>query len=289
MLNTMLLSLLLLAAPEKPASYARPDLLVEPADLKDDTARNKYIVLDARPQADYQKGHIPGAVRVDASGWSKAFYKDQDRSAWVKRIGGLGITTTAPVVVYGGRGPEAARVWWILRYWGVRDVRLFNGGWAGFLAAGGKTSTANVVVKETTPDLKAQPERLATRSQLQDLLKESKPGQIIDTRSEGEHCGETVKAKRSGAIPGAKHLEWSDTIDPKTGRFKTPTELTRMFKQAGIDPAKPATTYCQSGGRAAVMAFVLELASGKPARNYYRSWSEWGNDENTPIVKPKKK
>src|SRR5262249_10061932 len=137
MLNTMLLSLLLLAAPEKPASYARPDLLVEPADLKDDTARKKYIVLDARPLADYQKCHISGAVGVDAGAWSKAFFKDHDRSAWGKRTGSLGITTTAPVVIYGGRGPEAARVWWILRYWGVKDVRLLNGGWAGFLAAGG--------------------------------------------------------------------------------------------------------------------------------------------------------
>jgi 3-mercaptopyruvate sulfurtransferase SseA len=37
------------------------------------------------------------------------------------------------------------------------------------------------------------------------------------------------------------------------------------------------------------MAFVVELVSGKPARNYYRSWSEWGNDPKTPIVTPKKK
>jgi thiosulfate/3-mercaptopyruvate sulfurtransferase len=180
-------------------------------------------------------------------------------------------------------------VWWILRYWGVKDVRLLNGGWSGYLAAKGETSTATPKVTQKTADLKAEKDRLATKGQLLDWLKEGKGVQVIDTRSEGEFCGETVKAKRSGTIPGAKHLEWSDTIDRKTGRFKTAAQLAKLFKEAGIDPAKPATTYCQSGGRAAVMAFVVELTSGKPARNYYRSWSEWGNDPKTPVVKPKKK
>jgi len=50
-----------------------------------------------------------------------------------------------------------------------------------------------------------------------------------------------------------------------------------------------AVTYCQSGGRAAVMAFTLELMGAKDVANYYRSWSEWGNAEDTPIVRPKKK
>ena len=62
--------------------------------------------------------------------------------------------------------------------------------------------------------------------------------------------------------------------------------MTKLFEKAGIDPSKPAITYCQSGGRAAVLAFVLELMGGKDVRNYYRSWSEWGNDPDTPVVKP---
>ncbi len=282
------LLLVLLAADTKPGSFARPDLLVEPAALKDATARKKFVLLDARPEAEYRKGHLPGALSVHVSAWSKAFTQNEDRAAWVKRIGRLGLDTGTPVVVYGERLPESARLWWLLRYWGVKDVRLLNGGWKGWRAAKGPVGTDTPAVKETSPDLKAQPDRLATKEQLLEGLKKDTPGQVIDTRSEAEFCGERHLARRGGAVPGARHLEWSDTIDRRTGRFKSPAELATLFKDAGIDPAKPATTYCQSGGRASVMAFVLELTSGKPARNYYRSWAEWGNEERTPIVKPKK-
>ena len=112
---------------------------------------------------------------------------------------------------------------------------------------------------------------------------------MIDARSSGEYCGDTKSAKRGGAIPGAKHLDWIDTIDPKTGRFKPAPEMKKLFEDAGIALDTPTATYCQSGGRAAVMAFVVELMTGKPAKNYYRSWAEWGNDPDTPIVTPKAK
>jgi thiosulfate/3-mercaptopyruvate sulfurtransferase len=97
----------------------------------------------------------------------------------------------------------------------------------------------------------------------------------------------TKLAKRGGAIPGAKHLEWSDLLDKKTQRFKSPAALSRLFKQAGIDPKKPAVTYCQSGGRASVMAFALELMGAKGVQNYYPGWAEWGNAADTPVEKGK--
>ena len=55
---------------------------------------------------------------------------------------------------------------------------------------------------------------------------------------------------------------------------------------AGIDLTKPIVAHCQSGGRSSVSVFTLELMGAKDARNYYRSWAEWGNAEDTPIVKP---
>ena len=111
----------------------------------------------------------------------------------------------------------------------------------------------------------------------------------MDARSAKEFCGDDVRAKRGGAIPGAKHLEWTDLLDPRTGKFKPAPELAKVFADAGIDPSKPTTTYCQSGGRASVLAFGLELMGGKDVRNYYRSWNEWGNDPDTPVATPKKK
>jgi thiosulfate/3-mercaptopyruvate sulfurtransferase len=278
-----------LAPGDKPAGYARPELLVEPGDLLQPGARKTFIILDARPKKAYEAGHVPGAVWVDADAWARAFAAGQVSSDWAKRVGALGIDARAKVVVYdANRAKDAARIWWILRYWGVKDARLLNGGWGGWLAAGGKPDREAVNPKATTPKLTAQPDRLATKEQiLAGMIRRVSP-QLLDVRSSAEYCGTTKKARRNGAIVRARHLEWSETLD-KAGRFKSAPAIRKLLDEAGIDPARPVTTYCQSGGRAAVMAFVLELLGGKEVRNYYRSWSEWGNDKDLPIMKPRPK
>jgi len=282
----LVLSLALADGGGAKAGYAKPALLAEPADLVK-KAGPEAVLLDARPKKAYDSGHIPGAAWLDVAAWSKAVNADDSREGWVRRVGALGIDGKRPVIVYDDdRSREASRAWWILRYWGVPDVRVLNGGWKGFLAAGGEPVKEVPRVTEQAPDLKREAGRLATRERLLAELKAGTADQLLDARSLGEHCGERKAAKRGGSIPGAKHLEWSDTVDPKTGRFKSAAELTQLFRDAGIDPARPTTTYWQSGGRAAVAAFVIELLTGKPARNYYKSWAEWGNDPRTPIVKP---
>jgi thiosulfate/3-mercaptopyruvate sulfurtransferase len=283
------LALLLPADDARPAANPRTDLLIEPAQLAKAIPTHEFVVLDARGKGKYQDGHIPGAVIVDPVGWARAFGNGDDKDGWTKRIGELGIDTDTRVVVYDdAMAKDAARIWWILRYWGVKDVRLLNGGWKGWAEANSAMEKTPTQPRPVQPKLTPLAERLATKKQLLDQLKD-KPPQLVDARSTGEFCGTEETAKRNGAIPGAAHLEWSDTLDPKTGRFKSAEELTKLFKEAGIDPAKPAVTYCQSGGRAAVMAFALELMGGKEVRNYYRSWSEWGNAEDTPIGKPNPK
>jgi thiosulfate/3-mercaptopyruvate sulfurtransferase len=285
MLSFILLTLTLADAP----TYARPAMLISAADLAKQTAGRDVVLIDPRPRKSYDAGHIPGAVWIDAEAWSKAIVANEGKDPWVERIGKAGIDGTLPVVVYDDSRPmAAARVWWILRYWGIKDVRLLNGGLKAWQNDGGKLDRTTPTIKEGKPDLKQDPTRLATRDRIHELLKSKKIDQLVDARSRGEHCGEKKTAKRNGAIPGAQHLEWSDTIDARTGKFKSADQLTKLFKEAGIDLDRPSTTYCQSGGRAAVMAFVIELMTGKPARNYYRSWAEWGNHPDTPIVTPKK-
>ena len=128
------------------------------------------------------------------------------------------------------------------------------------------------------------PERLATKSQMLDWVK-SKKVQIVDARSDKEFCGiDKADNQRGGAIPGAKHLEWSDLIEPKTDRFKSPEELRKLFDKANIQLDRPMASHCQSGGRASVMAFGLELMGASDVSNYYRGWSEWGNASDTPIA-----
>ena len=283
------LALSLAAPADKPsAAYAKPDLLVEASDLMNLTTKRMIRVLDARGKGKYLDGHVPGAVWVDAPAWAHAFSVGQDAVKWEEMIGPLGVLPGDTIVIYDdNQSKDAARIWYILRYWGFDDVRLLNGGWKAWLATGAAPEKETPVVQPTRDlKLKPEPERLATKAQILDLLK-AKPPQIVDARSEGEYCGTEETAKRNGSIPGAAHLEWSDTLDAKTGRFKSAAELAKLFEKAGVDPARPTVTYCQSGGRAAVLAFVLELMGDKDVRNYYRSWSEWGNDPATPIAKPK--
>jgi thiosulfate/3-mercaptopyruvate sulfurtransferase len=272
--------------------YPRADLLLEPSELVKPDVAKKFRILDARPKSDYQASHIPNAVWIDHDAWSKAFAQSQDAKKWQPLIGRLGINTDTGVVIYDDQSTNrAARIWWILRYWGIRDVKLLNGCWKGWAAAHSPTAQDVPKIEATEVTLTPHRERLATKEQLMKSLqkREGRPVQIIDARSESEYCGEADTAKRNGAIPGAIHKEWTEVIDKKTQRFKSPQELAELFEEAGIKLNQPSVTYCQSGGRAAVMAFALELMGVESVRNYYRSWSEWGNAEETPIEKPRAK
>ena len=270
----------------------RADLLVEPADLA--KAPATFVILDARDRTKYDQGHISNARWVDHATWAKTFDDGKDVEGWSKRIAELGIDGNTRIVVYDDNwNKEAARIWWILRFWSVTDVRLLNGGWKAWTAA-------NLPVQKETPAPptttnfvgKSQAERLATKQKLLDFLKENSI-QVVDARSMDEFCGlddNQGKNKRAGAIPGAKHLEWTDLMDKETQRFKSSDEISKLFDEAGIDVKSRTATHCQSGGRASVMAFGLELMGAKDVSNYYRSWSEWGNADDTPVVpgKPKK-
>jgi thiosulfate/3-mercaptopyruvate sulfurtransferase len=269
--------------------YARPELLLEPSELAKSEASSQFVILDVRPQEEYDQGHVPGARRVDHDSWKKAYAQDNSAKDWGKRIGEISIGPDSTVVVYDDKGmKDAARIWWILKYWSVEDARLLNGGWKGWKSSGLPTTeqpapTPARVVFKATP----RSNRLATMEQILDRLQGDNL-QIVDARSQDEFCGINKRDnKRGGAIPEAKHLEWSNLIDQDTQRFKSPDQLRRLFDEAGIDLNRPTASHCNGGGRAAVMAFGLELMGASEVRNYYRGWGEWGNSDDTPVIVPK--
>ncbi len=284
-------------------TYPRAEMLVEVEELiraTPDARASSYLILDARPRKKYEENHIPGALWVDTEQWSKAFATEA--TALARGLQGhLKKAADRRIVIYDdSRTNQAARVWWILRYAGARKVSLLNGGWLAWTARKAPVESGFTDVQKwpdpmqhmdegDTTFAEANTKRLITMRQLLEVLKEPGQTQIVDARSEGEYCGMVGMAKRLGSIPGAIHLEWTDLLDAKTHRFKAPAELRELFAKAGIKLDQPAVTYCQSGGRASVMAFALELMGGRQVQNYYASWAEWGNQDETPIVKPKPK
>ena len=258
-------------------------MLVEVNDPK----LKEFHLLDVRAKPQYDEGHLPGAVHADVTPWSRAVTAGKaDASFWKAELAGAGVTPTKPTVVYSDDPREAARAWWLLKFAGVPDVRILNGGWKAYTAAKLPVQKESVAAKTEPHDWKPATDRLADKKLVLDALKSDTV--IVDARSNEEYAGEAKKAKKSGHIPGAVHLEWSDLIEPTTGKYLPQPELIKLMKERNIDLDKPAVTYCQSGGRAAVTAFGLELAGAKRVRNYYPSWAEWGNAEDTPVEVKKK-
>lgn len=280
-------TLLVFAMALTPAADTYPNarILIE-SDAAQTLDPKTVLLLDARGEKAYLAGHIPGAVRLPTAEWSKAV--PDTPGIWAKRLAQIGVASDTAVVVYAGADVrDAARAWWLLKYAGVEDVRLLNGGFPAWEKARGTTETKENAARTIEPGKAAvRPDRLAEKKDVQAILKD-KSSQILDARSEGEYCGTAGDATRKGHIPGAVAVEWSDLLTSDK-KFKSPEELKKLFAERKVDLDKPAVTYCQSGGRAAVLAFGLELMGAKNVRNYYKSWAEWGNAGDTPVEVPKK-
>jgi len=248
--------------------------------------RADVIVLDVRPAQAYREGHIPGAIHVDVRPWAALARRErglEDRTAWAKLVGHYGIRPDSTVVVYGAPLPYAARVWWLLRYLGVNQVLMLDGGLQAWRAAGYSLQTEPVVPKAAHFEPKFQKNLLATA---RDVLHAIRAGDavVLDVRSEGEYRGVVVRGKRGGHIPKAVHLEWVEFLRAD-GRFKSPAELRELLTRRGVSLQKPVITYCQSGARASVGVVALQLAGAKAAKNYFGSWADWSAREELPVEK----
>jgi thiosulfate/3-mercaptopyruvate sulfurtransferase len=279
----MFLTLTLTAVLAAEPAYAKPELLLEPAALL--KTPDAFHLIDIRPASAVAEGRINGAAAADLAKWGKTTAEGKaDAAFWKTALRAVGVTPTKPTVVYGTDLREVCRAWWLMKYAGVKDVRILNGGFAGYVEAGGKPTTAAPTMNAPAHDWKLDTSRIAMK---EDLLQsvQDKATQIVDGRTTGEYGGTQKTAKKQGHVPGANHLEWVNFVDQKSGRFKPAAEIAKLIADSKIDLSKPCTTYCQSGGRSSVVAFSLELMGAKDVRNYYRSWAEWGNANETPVEK----
>ncbi|MBD7918360.1 sulfurtransferase [Cellulomonas sp. Sa3CUA2] len=237
----------------------------------------------------YLAAHLPGAVYVDldtelAAPPSPAAGRhplpdvaDLERAArrWGVREGGA-------VVVYDDAGgTSAARAWWLLRWAGVRDVRLLDGGLAAWVAAGYGVEPGDVTPEPG--DVVLVPGALATVD-ADGAAALAADGVLLDARAAERYAGDVEPVDpRAGHVPGAVSAPTAANLDD-AGRFLPADALRARFDAAGVVPGGgPVGVYCGSGVTAAHE--VAALASvGVDAALYPGSWSQWSNDPSRPVA-----
>jgi thiosulfate/3-mercaptopyruvate sulfurtransferase len=219
-------------------------MLIEPGELQKKLNQPGLRILDTRPQGEYAKGHIPGAVWVNVTSWQDLGRKEggfHDAKAWGATVGPLGISQDSQVVVYGSNLTDTARIWWTLKYLGLQHVAILNGGWPLWVQAKQATETASPKIAAVQFEPKFQADRLEEIDSLKKAIHSDKVT-VVDARSTGEFTGAEVRGKRGGHVPGAKHLEWKELV-AADGRFKSPEQLRELFRERGILPDGTAVCY----------------------------------------------
>jgi thiosulfate/3-mercaptopyruvate sulfurtransferase len=182
-------------------------------------------------------------------------------------------------------GVRAARALWFLEYFGHQSVQLLDGGFNAWIAAGLPVTREAGPAPASEWKGTREPHTLATWKEVRNALGRGDTV-ILDTRSDGEYTGATVRARRGGAIPGAVHIEWTRNLTP-AGDYKPADELKQLYQDAGVTPDREVITYCQGGYRAAHSYLALRLLGYPRVRVYVGSWKEWGDKEALPVELPK--
>ncbi|MGI6851028.1 sulfurtransferase [Mesorhizobium sp. 1B3] len=257
---------------------------------------NRPVLLDIRfrlggpdRRQEYLEGHIPGAVFVDLptelAGEEKGFsgrrplpdIRDLQRDArrW-------GIGQGDAVVVYDNNyGQQAARAWWVLRWAGIKNVRLLNGGFAAWLRAG--LPVSRDVALPAYGDVSLSPGNLPTLT-ADEASALARSGILVDARDAGHYQGAPREAGKpaEGHIPGSINVPTTGNLSAD-GLFEPSDALKQRFAAVGIDKRKRVGAYC--GGGVTATHQILALATvGIDAALFPGSWSAWSSDPSRPVA-----
>jgi thiosulfate/3-mercaptopyruvate sulfurtransferase len=286
------LGICLLATTAWAAGYARPELLIETEELAKIVNQPNVRLVDAVDPASYQRAHIPSAVNVFYLDLAKLEERKKNghplsNAEAEKVFGEAGIDNNTQVIVYdGGEGPSASGVWFVLDFFGHKNVKVLNGGFRKWLKEGRPVTQEVPAVEKKRFLAKEHTNKVVTRASLEKSLR-AKDVVIVDTRSFNEFIGKDVRpgASRGGHIPGAVHLEWTKFTD-KVNTFKAAQDLEKALNQRGITKTTKVVTYCQTGiGRSTDMALAMRLIGYDNVVEYTGSWEEWSADPRLPIEK----
>jgi thiosulfate/3-mercaptopyruvate sulfurtransferase len=238
---------------------------------------------------DFEASHIPGAVWVDL----------ETQLAGPPGIGGrhplppvavferamrdIGVCRDSLVVAYDAATSQAAsRLWWLLTDAGHQDVRVLDGGFAAWTAAGLPT-VSGPSPPPRSGDFVAHP---GHRPQLRAAEISARLGTpdaptLVDVRAAERYSGESEPIDPvAGHIPGAINLPATANLEPN-GRFRPPADIANLYAEA--DVSEGVVLYCGSGITAAHSLLALESA-GLTAAIYPGSWSDWIRDPSHPVA-----
>ena len=243
------------------------------------------------PRAEYEAGHIPGAVFFDLDEVCEA--KDlhphmvPSAAKFSSRVRRLGLGDGNRIVVYdNNRFFASARVWWMFRFMGHEDVMVLDGGLAKWQAEGRPVTDTPTI--PTPRHFTARQNNLIYREldQVRSNLT-SKRDQMVDARSAGRFHARELEPRaglRAGHIPGAKNLHYAELV-AADGTLKPTAELRQVLAGAEVDLARPVVTSCGSGVSAALINLALFELGVHNAALYDGSWAEWGAGADTPIAR----
>lgn len=271
-------------------TYVHPEQLVDTDWVAAHAADSAVRIVDMR-RTGYADGHVPGAAYLSPEAIRDAKSPPTflpTPAAFEEMMAVLGISNTTRVVVYDERGGiYAARLWWILNYFGHANVALVDGGWIKWTAEHRPTTTAAPTVAASRFTARPQPRWVATAADVVAAI-DTPATKIVDARTDAEIDGKDLRnIRRGGFIPNSVPVYWEDLLDPQAKTFKPADEIREIYEARGILPTQDVIAYCQVGMRASVDLFALHLIGYEKLRNYYGAWEEWGSRDDLPLATKK--
>jgi thiosulfate/3-mercaptopyruvate sulfurtransferase len=274
--------------------------LIDANTLSGQLSRDDLVLFDCRfdltnepwGQVQYAAAHLPGAFYLhldhDLSSpitASSGRHPLPDPGSVAKKLGALGVGADTQVVAYDqGNGAYAARLWWLARWIGLRNVAVLDGGFAAWRAAGlPLTDTVRAPAPQTLA-VSATSDAWLTSEAVDNLR--LRPGNLlVDARGAERFQGrnETLDPV-AGHVPGARNHPFAGNLGAD-GKFLPAQELRRRFDTLlGSVPPSAVISMCGSGVTACHNLLALEHAGLTGARLYAGSWSEWIRDPRRPIA-----
>ncbi|MGX5777214.1 3-mercaptopyruvate sulfurtransferase [Methylorubrum zatmanii] len=240
-------------------------------------------------EAEYRAAHVPGAIRFDLDAMSDTEshlpHMLPRPEVFSSRMRALGVGDGAQVVVYDGMGLfSAPRVRWMLQTFGMRDVKILEGGLPAWIAAGYATEDGEARPRDRRHfTARLDNGAVADGNDIARALANGS-AQVVDARSGPRFRGEEAEPRpgvRPGHMPGAKNLHYAAL--QANGRLRDEASLRAAIAEAGVDLDRPVITTCGSGVTAAIVSLALETLGREPRALYDGSWSEWGADPERPV------